>query len=121
MLYNKYTIYVKRAHMGGKAMADRVGQQLGNYRLTKLLGQGGFADVYLGDHIHLDTQTAIKVLHTQLTEEDVDKFRLEARTLARLVHPQIIRLLDFGIEQAIPFLVMDYAPNGSLRQRYPKG
>lgn len=102
-------------------MPDRVGQQLGNYRLTRLLGRGGFADVYLGEHIHLDTHAAIKVLHAELTSEDVEQFRTEARTLARLVHPQIIRLLDFGIEGGIPFLVMDYAPNGSLRQRYPRG
>lgn len=102
-------------------MADRVGQQLGNYRLIRLLGRGGFADVYLGEHVHIDTLAAIKVLHTQLTSEDVEKFRTEARTLARLVHPQIVRLLDFGIQENTPFLVMDYAPNGSLRQRYPKG
>ncbi len=102
-------------------MADRLGQQLGNYRLTRLLGRGGFADVYLGEHIHLDTYAAIKVLHTELTSEDVEQFRTEARTLAHLAHPQIIRLLDFGIEGGIPFLVMDYAPNGSLRQRYPRG
>ena len=41
----------------------REGQQLGNYYLTHLLGQGSFADVYLGKHIYLDTQAAIKVLH----------------------------------------------------------
>ena len=43
-------------------MADRLGQQLGNYRLTALLGQGGFAKVYLGEHIYLNTTAAIKVL-----------------------------------------------------------
>ena len=102
-------------------MVDRVGQQLGNYRLTRLLGRGGFADVYLGEHVHIDTLAAIKVLHTQLTSEDVEKFRTEARTLARLVHPQIVRLLDFGIQENTPFLVMDYAANGSFRQRYPRG
>ena len=102
-------------------MDDRVGQQLGNYRLIRLLGRGGFADVYLGEHVHIDTQAAIKVLHAQLTPEDMEKFRTEARTLARLVHPQIVRLLDFGIENNTPFLVMDYAPNGSLRQRHPRG
>ncbi len=47
-------------------MADRVGQQLGNYRLVSLLGQGGFAKVYLGEHVFLKTKAAIKVLHTQL-------------------------------------------------------
>jgi eukaryotic-like serine/threonine-protein kinase len=43
-------------------MTDRVGQRLGNYRLTRLLGEGGFAEVYLGEHIHLGTEAAIKVL-----------------------------------------------------------
>ena len=102
-------------------MADRVGQQLGNYQLIRLLGEGGFAQVYLGEHIHLGTQAAIKVLHTQLTSDDVGKFRTEARTIARLIHPHIVRVLEFGIESKTPFLVMDYAPNGTLRQRHPKG
>src|SRR5207302_11394086 len=102
-------------------MADRVGQQLGNYRLVRLLGQGGFAEVYLGEHLHLSMQAAIKLLHTQLAGEDTDAFRKEARTIARLVHPHIVRVTDFGIEGETPFLVMDYAPNGTLRQRHPKG
>src|SRR2546425_4190119 len=102
-------------------MADRVGQQLGNYRLIRLLGEGGFAEVYLGEHIHLGTQAAIKVLHTQLTNDDVDKFRTEARTIAHLIHSHIVRVLEFGVEGKTPFLVMDYAPNGTLRQRHPKG
>ncbi len=45
-------------------MINRIGQQLGNYRLIRLLGAGGFAEVYLGEHIHLGTQAAIKVLST---------------------------------------------------------
>jgi predicted ATPase/class 3 adenylate cyclase/DNA-binding CsgD family transcriptional regulator len=102
-------------------MTDYVGQQLGNYRLIRLLGKGSFAEVYLGEHIHLSTQAAIKVLHTQLTSDDVDKFRNEARIIARLVHPHIVRILEFGVEGKTPFLVMDYAPHGTLRQRHPKG
>ena len=51
-------------------MADRVGQRLGNYQLVRLLGEGGFAEVYLGEHVHLYTQAAIKVLYTQLTYEE---------------------------------------------------
>lgn len=102
-------------------MSDHVGQQLGNYLLISLLGEGGFAEVYLGEHIHLGTQAAIKLLHTQLTSEDVDQFRNEARTIARLVHPNIIRVFDFGVEGKTPFLVMDYASNGTLRQRHPRG
>ena len=47
-------------------MADSVGQRLGNYRLVRLLGQGGFAQVYLGEHLRLGTQAAIKLLSTHL-------------------------------------------------------
>ncbi|HEY7126720.1 MAG TPA: protein kinase [Ktedonobacterales bacterium] len=102
-------------------MADRVGQQLGNYRITRLLGKGGFAEVYLGVHVHLGTEAAIKVLSTQLaTAGDVEKFRQEARTIATLVHPNIIRVFDFDVVDGSPYLVMDYAPNGSLRQRFPQ-
>ncbi len=46
---------------------------------------------------------------------------MEARTLVRLVHPHIVRVLDFGIEGKTPFLVMDYASHGTMRQRHPKG
>ena len=99
-------------------MAGRVGQHLGNYRLLRLLGQGGFADVYLGEHLHLNTQAAIKVLHTHLTSHDIEPFRREARTIARLVHPHIVRILDFNVEEDLPFLVMDYAPNGTLRKAH---
>ena len=102
-------------------MADRVGQQLGNYRLIRVLGEGGFAEVYLGEHIYLKTQAAIKVLKTRVIQEDMESFLTEARTIAKLVHPQIVRVLEFGVEGEVPFLVMDYAPNGTLRQRHPKG
>lgn len=102
-------------------MANSIGQQVGNYRLTKLLGHGGFADVYLGEHVFLHTQAAIKFLHTRLGDEDIEVFRNEALTIAHLVHPHIVRVLDFDVEDSVPFLIMDYAPNGNLRQRYPKG
>src|SRR5579859_3034758 len=102
-------------------MVDYVGQQLGNYRLIRLLGEGGFAQVYLGEHIYLTTQAAIKVLRMKLASEDVEWFRTEARTIARLVHPNIVRVLDFDVQDEIPFLVLDYAVNGTLRQRHPRG
>jgi serine/threonine protein kinase len=102
-------------------MADRVGQHLGNYQLIRLIGRGGFAEVYLGTHIYLDMPAAIKVLHAQLARDDADQFRSEARIIARLVHPNIVRVLEFGIEGATPFLVVDYASNGTLRKLYPRG
>ncbi len=104
----------------GVGMNDRIGQQLGNYRLIRLLGQGGFADVYLGEHLYLSTKAAIKVLQTRLSNEDMADFQREARTIASLVHAHIVRVLDFGVDNATPYLVMDYAPNGTLRQFFPK-
>ncbi|GHO90170.1 hypothetical protein KSF_002180 [Reticulibacter mediterranei] len=103
-------------------MGHRVGQQLGHYRLTRLLGQGGFAEVYLAEHLHLGTDAAIKVLHTHLVSpQEIEAFRSEARTIARLKHPHIIRVFDFGLEEGLPYLVMEYASAGTLRQRHPKG
>lgn len=102
-------------------MADRAGQQLGHYRLIRQLGRGGFADVYLGEHLYLNTTVAIKVLQTHLAENDLPDFIREARTIASLSHPHIIRVQDFGLEDEVPYLVMEYAPNGTLRQRFPKG
>lgn len=99
-----------------------IGQQIGNYSLIHLLGQGGFADVYLGEHIYLKTQAAIKVLRVQLSESSIEDFMNEARTIAQLEHPNIVRVFECGItDDRTPFLVMTYAPNGSLRQRHPKG
>lgn len=102
-------------------MADRAGQQLGNYRLIRLLGKGGFAEVYLGEHLYLNTLAAIKLLSTQLEGNELDHFRDEARMVARLEHPHIVRVLDFGVAEGVPFLVMSYANNGTLRTRHPKG
>ena len=102
-------------------MADRSGQQLGNYRLLRLLGRGGFAEVYLGQHLYLNSQAALKVLQIALNDEDIEHFAKEARTLASLTHPHIIRVLDYAVENGTPFLVMEYTANGTLRQRYPHG
>ncbi len=102
-------------------MENYIGQQLGNYQLVRLLGEGGFAEVYLGEHIYLGTKAAIKVMHMSLAGEDMQSFRNEARIIANLIHPNIVRVLEFGIDNNNPYLVMDYAPNGTLRQRHPKG
>src|SRR6266550_3111571 len=113
--------FIKSSSRRSTIMTDHIAQQFGNYRLVRHLGRGAFSDVYLGIHVHLKTPAAIKLLHTELTSSDVEKFRNEARTIARLEHPHIVRVLDFGIEDHTPFFVMVYAPNGTLRQRHPKG
>jgi serine/threonine protein kinase len=102
-------------------MAEHVGQRFGSYTLTRLLGKGGFAEVYLGEHVYLKSLAAIKVLLTSLETDETDRFLTEARTLSALKHPHIVRILDFGLEGDIPFLVMEYAPNGTMQQRHPRG
>src|SRR5213080_827840 len=102
-------------------VADRLGQQFGNYRLVSLLGQGGYAEVYLGQHVRFNQQAAVKVLHAHLSGVEAEHFQQEAETIATLAHPSIVRVLDFDVQEGVPFLVIDYASNGTLRQRYPKG
>lgn len=108
-------------------MIDRVGQppkgaqQLGNYRLLRLIGRGLWASVYLGEHQHLGMQAALKVLHTNVTSEERERLRTEAHLLTHLEHPLLLRILDFDVQDGIPFLVMEYVPGGSFHRRHPKG
>jgi serine/threonine protein kinase len=102
-------------------MADRVGQRLGNYRLLRLLGRGGFAEVYLGEHVRLKRKAAIKILHTQVAADEEASFQQEAQIIANLSHPHIVRVFEYDVQDGTAFLVMDYAPNGTLRQRHRRG
>ena len=102
-------------------MMERVEQRMGNYRLLQLLGKGAFADVYLGEHLYLNSPVTIKVLRARLDSPTLKDFLTEARHISHLVHPHIIHVFDFGLEAEAPFLVMDYAPYGNLRQLYPPG
>src|SRR5256886_17244512 len=106
---------------GGSQMPDHVGQQLGSYQLIQMLGQGQWGSVYLGEHVHLRTQAAIKLLHGPWDEREVEGFLREARTLGSLGHSHIVRVLDFGGQHGTPFLVMEYAAGGALRRLQPQG
>ncbi len=96
-------------------------QHLGNYRLIRSLGQGSFAEVYLGEHRYLKTQAALKVMLDRMTDQQMESLLAEAQLVARLEHPGIVRVWDFGVEEGRAFLVLQYAPNGTLRQRHPRG
>jgi eukaryotic-like serine/threonine-protein kinase len=106
-------------------MGDSLGRIepiIGDYRLQRRLGGGTFGTVYLAEHRHEQTQVAVKVLNMQLTDrEHFREFLNEARAM-RLRHPHIVPLLDFGVsQQDQPFLVMEYAPKGTLRNAFPRG
>src|SRR5437588_7757519 len=100
---------------GASMVTDRVGQQIGSYYLVKFLGAGGFADVYLGQHRHLQSYAALKVSRKTLNEDDKQQFLAEAQILVRLRHSHIVRVLEFAVEQDRPVLIMEYAPHGTLR------
>jgi eukaryotic-like serine/threonine-protein kinase len=102
------------------------GQRVGDYRLLRQLGAGGFAEVYLAEPLYEDGQpVAIKLLTHLVGHTDglhaFATFIQEARMI-HLKHPHIVQLLDFGLSrEGIPFLVMEYVSGGTLRQRHPTG
>ncbi len=97
------------------------GLPYGHYRLVQHIGSGNFAEVYLAQHAVDGSQAAVKVLHAELSDAEAAAFFDQARLLARLQHPHIVRIRDYGVAGNIPYLVMEYAPRGSLRQQHPRG
>jgi len=95
----------------------------GRYRLIRELGRGAFGAVYLAKDTHEnDREVAVKMLATRISEPAQQKaFRDEANLIAGWNHPNIVNILDNGIEDETPFIVIGYAPNGTLRQSHPKG
>ena len=99
------------------APADLVGQVLhGKYRVDELLGQGGMGQVFRGFHLGLRTPVAVKLMHASLaaTESHVRRFQREAEAAARLRHPNVVQVLDFGIEAGCPFIVMELLTGETL-------
>lgn len=94
--------------------------QFGNYQLTELLGNGGFADVYKAWDKNLHRWVAIKVPRNYLTSEQRAAFLKEARVMANMNHRHILPVLEFDTYRNIPYLVLPYAPS-SLRDLHPHG
>ena len=97
--------------------------KIGRYRIIQRLGQGGFGRVYLAQDDDLDRSVAVKVPNPERVAgpEDIEAFLTEARILAKLDHPNIVRVHEFAVEQGTPFLAMDHAPGSTLRHRHPHG
>jgi serine/threonine-protein kinase len=99
---------------------EMIGTSLGNYRVTSKLGQGGMGAVYLAEHPVLGRKAAIKVLLPELSqhEEAVKRFFHEARTTARLRHPAMVDVFDFGsLPDGRAFLIMDFLEGECLEDR----
>jgi serine/threonine protein kinase len=94
------------------------GQQLGQYRIEKKIGQGGMGAVYLATDVRLDRQVAVKVLTADLTadEERRQRFRQEATLAAALTHPNIATVHDIGEQDGATYMVMEYVRGEPLRE-----
>src|SRR5260370_24227494 len=114
--------FIYRYKRRNATMSHQPGDQFGNYRLVNPIGSGGFATVWLGQHTTMSRLAAIKILSVQLpTPDERINFLKETLFLASLDHPNIVRVLDCDVHNDTPFLVLEYAPNGTLRQRHPMG
>lgn len=101
-----------------KSQLGLTGTNFGRYRVDELIGAGGMAAVYKGFDTRLERTVAVKVL-PQMTQTDeyIARFEREAKAMARLVHPHIVAIHDFGSQDGNLFLVMDYLPGGTLENR----
>ena len=97
-------------------MTVRDGMTLGPYRVVERIGRGGMASVYRAYHPGLDRYVAIKVLPEFLAEDPSyhERFQQEARSVARLKHPNIVEVFDFGYQEDLAYLVMELVDGGTL-------
>jgi tRNA A-37 threonylcarbamoyl transferase component Bud32 len=102
-------------------MPGLIGQSLGRYHILEQLGEGGMATVYKAYDTRLEREVAVKLVRRgAFPPEQLDRilkrFEQEAKALARLTHPNIVGVIDYGEFEGAPYLVMPYLPGGTLKQ-----
>ncbi len=99
-------------------MDGMIGKSLGKYQIIEPLGEGGMATVYKAFDPSLERYVAIKIIRAvnQIDSDFLIRFQREARALAKLDHPYILKVLDYGEENGIPYLVMPFVSHGTLKQ-----
>ncbi len=96
-----------------------VGKSLGQFRIVERIGVGGMATVFKAYQPNLDRYVAIKVLPAYHARDPVfvKRFVQEARAVAKLIHPNILQIHDFGDQDNITYIVMEYVEGGTLKDR----
>lgn len=96
--------------------------KVSNYKITAYLGKGACGYVFKGEQEGLGIPVAIKVLKSDFVVDDekAARFVKEAQASANLIHPNIVRVYDFGLENDLVYYVMEYAPCGTLKDRLDK-
>src|SRR5215204_1134063 len=89
------------------------------YKLEARLGSGGMSTVYLARDTTLDRQVAVKVMHREMSEQadQLERFRQEARSVAKLSHPNVVSVIDAGEDGGHPYIVFEYVEGETLKQR----
>jgi serine/threonine-protein kinase len=104
-------------------MSTLIGQEFGGYRIISQIGKGGMATVYKAFQASLDRYVALKVMPPFYAEEDetfLKRFRREARSVAKLRHPNILMVIDYGEKDGLTYIVMEYVDAGTLTDRLGK-
>jgi len=98
-------------------MNDVFGSRLGQYILLEQIGEGGMAKVYNAFDSRVERNVAIKVIlpSKRTSKVFLQQFEREAKALANLTHTNIVKVLNYGIEDGRPYLVMEYIPGGTLK------
>jgi TolB-like protein/predicted Ser/Thr protein kinase len=99
-------------------VALAAGERIGKYRVVAVLGHGGMGTVYLAEDEDLDRQVAVKVVNSDLegAEHALERFAQEARAIARLDNPHIVRVHEYHADEENPYLVMEYVPGDALAE-----
>ena len=103
-------------------MNELIGKTLGRYQILEQLGVGGMAVVYKAFDTRLDAHVAVKVIRVEnilpsVLERALKRFEREAKALARLTHPNIVKVTDYGEYEGKPYLVMPYLSGGTLKEK----
>lgn len=106
-------------------MDNLTGKHIDRYEILDLLGTGGMAMVYKAYDSRLEREVAIKIIRRnafppEVLDDMVKRFEREAKSLARLSHANIVKVLDYGEYEGSPYLVMEYFPGGTLKEKMDK-
>lgn len=100
---------------------DLTGQQIGQYEIVEHLGAGGMGVVYKARDSRLKRMVALKLIHlNRLDQDSMTRFRIEAETIARLSHPNIVQIFEVGEHDGLPYFALELVEGGNLDQ-YVKG
>ena len=102
----------------GDTVDPLIGRVVGGCELVRLVGQGGMGAVYLARQVSLERDIVVKILHSDLVRQSqfVRRFDLEAKAAAQLTHPNIVQVLDYGCEDSLYYILMEYVRGVTIKE-----